>query len=185
MEFPAEHSQAHQVKEWLEWFDDAVRTRKLQEARQDELPTRVQSLRNWPNELTEVPKAAADQMDAAQLFKAQADALARKRENERNDQTIKLAVLEDKTALFQLVTEPMIHKAPLLRDYLKAECKIGSSDYYEGTKAVRLLLSHVGELASDGADASYYQQAEEELRKPANRLPSGCTPNQFALRVKR
>ena len=39
------------------------------------------------------------------------------------------AVLEDKTALFQLVTEPMIHKAPLLRDYLKAECKIGSSDY--------------------------------------------------------
>ena len=45
-----------------------------------------------------VPQEVADQMSAAQLYKATADASQRQHENEQNDQRVKVAVLEDQAA---------------------------------------------------------------------------------------
>ena len=99
----------------MEKFGDKVATNKLQTAQHGELPLRVQHLRNWPDEMTHVPAAVASTMNPAQLYKASADAAARLHENEQNDQRVKIAVLEDQTALFTLLTEPMVTTAPLLR----------------------------------------------------------------------
>ena len=159
--FPGEHPARHAAREWMEKFGDKVATNKLQTAQHGELPLRVQHLRNWPDEMTHVPAAVASTMNPAQLYKASADAAARLHENEQNDQRVKIAVLEDQTALFTLLTEPMVTTAPLLRDTLRARCAIGNTGYFHGQTAHRLVLEHLQDVQDEGADKDYYQAAEE------------------------
>ena len=111
--FPGEHPARHASREWMEKFNDKVAREKLQPAQRGELPLRVQHLRNWPAEMTTVPDDVANGMNAAQLYKASADAAQRQHDNEQNDQRVKIAVLEDQSALFTLLTEPMVSTAPL------------------------------------------------------------------------
>ena len=182
--FPGEHPARHAAREWMEKYNDKVATHKLQTAQRGELPLRVQHLRNWPASMTSVPNNVASGMDPAQLYKAQADAAKRQHDNEENDQRVKIAVLEDQSALFTLLTEPMVSTAPLLRDTLRAKCAIGNTGYFHGQTAYRLVLEHLQEVQDEGADKDYYQSAEEALRKPANRLPNGCTATHYATRVR-
>ena len=177
--FPGEHPAQHASREWMEKFNDRVAGEKLQTAQRGELPLRVQHLRNWPVAMTSVPAAIANGMSAAQLYKASADAAQRQHDNEQNDQRVKIAVLEDQSALFTLLTEPMVSTAPLLRDTLRTRCAIGTTGYFHGETANRLVLQHLQEVQDEGADRDYYQTAEEAMRKPANRLPTGCTATQL------
>ena len=182
--FPGEHPARHAAREWMEKFNDKVSTHKLQTAQRGELPLRVQHLRNWPAAMTTVPPDVAASMNAAQLYKATGDAAQRMHDNEQNDQKVKIAVLEDQSALFTLLTEPMVSSAPLLRDHLRAKCTVGTTGYFHGQTAYQLVLKHLQEVQDEGADKEYYQSAEEAMRKPANRLPTGCTATQFATRVR-
>ena len=100
--FPGEHPARHAAREWMEKYNDKVATHKLQTAQRGELPLRVQHLRNWPASMTSVPNDVANGMNPAQLYKARADAAARQHDNEENDQKVKIAVLEDQSALFTL-----------------------------------------------------------------------------------
>ena len=80
-----------------------------------------------------VPNNVASSMNPAQLYKASADAAQRMHDNEENDQKVKIAVLEDQSALFTLLTEPMVSSAPLLRGHLRersALSRIGSTGYF-------------------------------------------------------
>ena len=182
--FPGEHPARHAAREWMEKFNDKVSTHKLQTAQRGELPLRVQHLRNWPDAMTAVPADVASGMNAAQLYKATGDAAQRLHDNEQNDQRVKIAVLEDQSALFTLLTEPMVTSAPLLRDHLRAKCTVGTTGYFHGQTAYQLVLQHLQEVQDEGADKEYYQSAEEAMRKPANRLPTGCTATQYATRVR-
>ena len=182
--FPGEHPQQHLAKEYLDKLHDAISARKLQAIVRGELPLRVQAIRNWPDELTAVPDDVASTMDAAALYKAQADAARRAKDNEANDQTIKVAVLEDKTNLATLITEGMVNTAPLLRENLRTASRIGTSDYFDGEHTYKLLLKYLRELATENVDGDYYQKAEEAMRDPKNRLPAGCSATQFAVRVR-
>ena len=168
----------------MEKFNDKVAMHKLQTAQHGELPLRVQHLRNWPATMTAVPNDVASTMNAAQLYKASGDAAQRLHDNEQNDQKVKIAVLEDQSALFTLLTEPMVNSAPLLRDHLRARCAIGTTGYFHGQTAYTLVLQHLQEVQDEGADKDYYQSAEEAMRKAANRLPTGCTATMYATRVR-
>ena len=77
----------------MEIFQDIVANAKLQTAMRGELPLRVQHIRNWPASMTAVPQTVTDAMDAAQLYRAQAEASKRMQQNEQNDQMVKIAVL--------------------------------------------------------------------------------------------
>ena len=68
--FPGEHPQQHLAREYLDKLHDAIATRKLQAILRGELPLRVQSIRNWPDELTSIPEDVARIMDPAMLYKA-------------------------------------------------------------------------------------------------------------------
>ena len=69
----------------MEKLNDRISTHKLQTAQRGELPLRVQHLRNWPDAMTAVPQGIARNMNAAQLYKAQAEAAQRMHDNEQND----------------------------------------------------------------------------------------------------
>ena len=175
-EFPGDNPQQHEAKDWLEALDDAINAKMLQEAARGQLPLRVQSIRNWPPDLVQVPAEVQRRMDSSQLYKVKGDAAHRQKENERNNETVRIAVLEDKDALFSLITGTMQSTAPLLRDTLRAKCRISGTDHFDGTAARKMVIDHIAKLATDGDDGDFYQKAEEALRKQENRLPTGCLP---------
>ena len=137
--FPGIHPQPHQITEWIEAFADKSSGLGLQAVLAGNLPLRVQSLRNWPDSLTTIPKTVVDEASASRLYSLRVEAARMLRDNERNDEMIKVAVLEDKSDLFVLLTEPMRESTPMLRDALREQCKMGASEYYDGVKATGLV----------------------------------------------
>ena len=173
--FPSECPQPHKAREWLQRLGEKITELKLQQAARGEVPLRVSHLRNWPPHLTAVPDDVAESMDAASLYKARADAARRARDNEENDQAIKVAVIEDKNALATLITETMVDTAPLLREELRTQAKSGEN--YDGKVVRDALLKYLATLGKEGIDEDYYTTAEAGMRDPKTRLPAGCTPS--------
>jgi hypothetical protein len=128
-DFPSEFPQAHEAAEWMDFLSDKKGKLHLQAVSNGQLPLRVQHLRNWSAAHCTVPQTAVDAADAVKLYELECSAAGRARENERNDEATRIAILEDKSDLFTLITEPMVTTAPLLRDGLRASCRLGNTDY--------------------------------------------------------
>ena len=182
--FPGDCPGLHQGKQWAEALDDEIRALRLQPILSNQLPLRVQHLRNWPDELCEVSDEILDTVDEAIAYKIKVEAAGRAKENERNDELIRIAVLEDQNDLFTLISESMTETAKLLRDELFRVCKIPGSEFYHGGRAREHTMNYLTQIALETGGAKPYQIAEENLRKPENRLPKGCSPRQFATRVR-
>ncbi len=84
--FPGEHPPQHAARDWLESTNDAINRMGLTPVLSNELPTRVRSLRNFPDELTTVPDkvAASLDKDPAKLYQLKAAAAERLLQNERS-----------------------------------------------------------------------------------------------------
>ena len=129
--FPDEYPQLHEAMLWMEKYEDRIGALHLQAVRDGKLPLRVQHLKNWPDEYLDVPDEVLSDTDSAKGYTLQLEAVKRRRENEQNDEAVKVAVLQDKNDLFLLLTEPMLITAPLLREGLRERCRMGTSQYLQ------------------------------------------------------
>ena len=83
--FPGDCPSLHQGKLWTEALDDETRVLRLQPILANQLPLRVQHLRNWPEELCEVSAAVLATADDATAYKLRVDAAGRAKQNDKNN----------------------------------------------------------------------------------------------------
>ena len=62
---------------------------------------------------------------------------------------------------------------------LRATCRLGTTDYYDGTLAEAKVATFLATLAKEAPDGDWYQRAEELMRQQEHRLPEGCTAKQL------
>jgi hypothetical protein len=184
--FPGTRPKPHDIKIYFDALVECIAKNRLSNTADGKLPSRVAHLTKYPEEMAADPAPLGrnpDDRDRREHEKEMSRRFERRKQNKEMDLKIAVAVREDETSLFTLISDSMRETNPGLRDTLRVAFKVsGAPGNFSGSKALAKIRA---DLAAQVAEGTYDKFYEEALRwQETNRLKEGCTPQEFSARTR-
>ena len=184
--FPGTRPKPHEIKIYFDALVECIAKNKLSNTADGKLPSRVAHLIKYPENMAEEPPPlarTATDSDRRDHERESSRRFDRRRENSEIDLKKAVAVRDDESLLFTLITDSMKETNPGLRDNLRETYKVsGAPGHFTGSTALAKIRA---DLAAQVAEGTYDKFYEEALRwQEANRLKEGCTPTEFSARTR-
>jgi hypothetical protein len=120
--FPGPRPKPHDTKKYLDSMVECFALNGLADVAAGNLPSRVAHLTKYPDNMVvepDKPKRDATEVEKAAYDKRCSIVFDRKRENEQIDLKIAVAIRDDRSSVFSLLTDSMKITNPGLRDALR------------------------------------------------------------------
>jgi hypothetical protein len=174
------------MKIYFDAFVECVAKNRLSNTVDGKLPSRVAHLTKYPEDMVEEPKPlakGATDADRRDFDKEAARRFERRRENKEIELKIAVAVRDDESSLFTLLSDSMKETNPGLRDNLRELYQVsGAPGHFTGSTALAKIKADLTAQVAEGTYDKYY---DEVLRHhETNRLKEGCLPSEFSAKVR-
>jgi hypothetical protein len=184
--FPGTRPKPHEIKIYFDAFVECVAKNRLSNTVDGKLPSRVAHLTKYPEDMVEEPKPlakGATDADRRDFDKEAARRFERRRENKEIELKIAVAVRDDESSLFTLLSDSMKETNPGLRDNLRELYQVsGAPGHFTGSTALAKIKADLTAQVAEGTYDKYY---DEVLRHhETNRLKEGCLPSEFSAKVR-